>query len=1465
MMALMATKQSTGECSLHGTCAQIDQPERGASEAGGGGYEKEVTMNTSAPVMVSPQYVLSMANRRVREEVLVPLHWCTYSLLESVECVSAMDKGVTSLNEGPNRLAKDNALSGSALDGDTVTLPIFPYPEFDQESLQRRIDDCIGDDGLHEQPRSGGWVSGLVRDCHMIPIKWDGGVKTYIGFLFESRLSNDKVVCFHAHFVRVGNESPPSHSHDTSAHRGAKRSKGADGSAGEKRDARAAAAELRAEWVVDHVTCTVMPQAEGGISQCTKAWFFDVSGPGAKRVIKVIEGWNSPYSHSSDEARLDSVPLDTARPITQYVMTGELHREFFKEVIMLRPTRCSTPISYASTSIRPTSPSPPPPSSATAFPHAPNKSPPPPRCARIGDGSAGAIVLCPARDEDGGNPNDDRDNDVQELRMKVRCDDSGTAYVYSRETKKFPRCGCWAPEVETMTYNRAGDGDGVVMGMLTFTNHFAGREKFTVVYTGGERRGEEVVARVRGVMWDGYSMRTPYLSLQTYDGLLPPAPHGTAGCGGDGSDKFTNQNRIVSELITRQYPGRATPQKYRRIFFYDDRKDQFREDVHRSITDTMMRFSGLRKDKSNQSHVYSWPIGDIATDYSTAPVLPPRVMQCKSFCVTLPDEVACVTTTADAATFSRCDAKAAMEQKRKQRGQWQQFSEDDDAVATVSPRAFHLAYSDAESDHAHGEVPRHHHRHHHCTEPKPETSKGAYDMEESQWYFAEVRQGDAEPEVGKVKWDTDRFEDDVGEVLLFKELSPGRAALRKRVNHIKNETTYVSTCTTVPAPDKEDVVIAEYTRWLEEKLRHGIRNISNYAPVVRSRAVAATTRSMMEDGNDDAACPWQGATRLRQMMSEVEVWYLPELMLKFCSPANYCILWGRDAGDASPAVRSTPRGARLVSEIETPYMRQLHHHHHHGRNRDADAVTKLELRELFSVKKEKRTLLVFASEYIEGYIKFAPVASSTSAPTVPVWHQFVYLQDCPVSNRKKGLQIEGTFKRCEAHGGWLISETTVSLLSSVSTPPQAPSDVYGRGDWHEMSSEIKRGFADKEHPILRLLESMTPCTSGSCSGDTDGDMLLHHHHHPVTPSSSPSPSTSPLSSPGGENGATKHLSKRAAQRAKDRQAKHSERAVWKEMVYAVMCTSYDRPLPPDIEASDRVAERHFRQKRGLPQMARAVNLLRGVTRTWRRRRDAMQTAVTHANRKEACLATCAVWHLKKHAMHRGCMAVCLVRMRAWQQQQQQQVGDRHHHCHHQTETVAVAKAVAEAAALRTEVEELRAKLLCLNEDVEAQQRWRRWMEDELARADSDQNYLRRENTEMRRQLEEYMERSRKDAGLIDRMHGESLDQCDPAELDTLHGVVTKTAEKIKREQYQREVQAMRDQIESTMRESAMECKNAATECKICMVNPVQIVLLPCGHLAVCSDCAKRMNIEKGDKPCPICRNTVTDTVKAVLS
>ena len=48
-------------------------------------------------------------------------------------------------------------------------------------------------------------------------------------------------------------------------------------------------------------------------------------------------------------------------------------------------------------------------------------------------------------------------------------------------------------------------------------------------------------------------------------------------------------------------------------------------------------------------------------------------------------------------------------------------------------------------------------------------------------------------------------------------------------------------------------------------------------------------------------------------------------------------------------------------------------------------------------------------------------------------------------------------------------------------------------------------------------------------------------------------------------------------------------------------------------------------------------------------------------------------------------------------------------------------------------------------------------------------------------------------------------------------------------------------------------------CKICFTEKINAVILPCGHFALCIDCAKNLlRRNPRNTKCPICRNAVTN-------
>lgn len=56
--------------------------------------------------------------------------------------------------------------------------------------------------------------------------------------------------------------------------------------------------------------------------------------------------------------------------------------------------------------------------------------------------------------------------------------------------------------------------------------------------------------------------------------------------------------------------------------------------------------------------------------------------------------------------------------------------------------------------------------------------------------------------------------------------------------------------------------------------------------------------------------------------------------------------------------------------------------------------------------------------------------------------------------------------------------------------------------------------------------------------------------------------------------------------------------------------------------------------------------------------------------------------------------------------------------------------------------------------------------------------------------------------------------------------------------------------------------NPRLQCKVCLVNALQITIQPCGHFAICQDCCFRLKHEHNR--CPICRGPIDNTVRTYV-
>ena len=62
----------------------------------------------------------------------------------------------------------------------------------------------------------------------------------------------------------------------------------------------------------------------------------------------------------------------------------------------------------------------------------------------------------------------------------------------------------------------------------------------------------------------------------------------------------------------------------------------------------------------------------------------------------------------------------------------------------------------------------------------------------------------------------------------------------------------------------------------------------------------------------------------------------------------------------------------------------------------------------------------------------------------------------------------------------------------------------------------------------------------------------------------------------------------------------------------------------------------------------------------------------------------------------------------------------------------------------------------------------------------------------------------------------------------------------------------------TLRKEIREMREQ-TKCKICLSHQVEVLFLPCGHLACCTKCASSQD------SCPICRQSIKGVVRTHLN
>lgn len=69
-------------------------------------------------------------------------------------------------------------------------------------------------------------------------------------------------------------------------------------------------------------------------------------------------------------------------------------------------------------------------------------------------------------------------------------------------------------------------------------------------------------------------------------------------------------------------------------------------------------------------------------------------------------------------------------------------------------------------------------------------------------------------------------------------------------------------------------------------------------------------------------------------------------------------------------------------------------------------------------------------------------------------------------------------------------------------------------------------------------------------------------------------------------------------------------------------------------------------------------------------------------------------------------------------------------------------------------------------------------------------------------------------------------------------------------------------ITSSSSSSVESTTDSRLQCKVCLSNPLQITIQPCGHFAMCEPCSTRLKYETNK--CPICRGPITHTIRTYV-
>ncbi|EDV38877.1 uncharacterized protein Dana_GF25023 [Drosophila ananassae] len=96
-------------------------------------------------------------------------------------------------------------------------------------------------------------------------------------------------------------------------------------------------------------------------------------------------------------------------------------------------------------------------------------------------------------------------------------------------------------------------------------------------------------------------------------------------------------------------------------------------------------------------------------------------------------------------------------------------------------------------------------------------------------------------------------------------------------------------------------------------------------------------------------------------------------------------------------------------------------------------------------------------------------------------------------------------------------------------------------------------------------------------------------------------------------------------------------------------------------------------------------------------------------------------------------------------------------------------------------------------------------------------------------------------------------------------LVTFIAKKMyKRRKQLKEEAIIRDRLETERRERRARSRpqNMSEDqlCVVCSTNPKEVILLPCGHVCLCEDCAQKISIA-----CPVCRGNIASKAAAFIA